>query len=228
MKCWICGAAADSGEHLVKASDLRVIFGTGVTQKSPLYLHNSVRRNVPIGGIKSDKLKYKARICSYCNNERTQPYDKAWEQLSNYLQKREPPIRPGMVVRLDHVFPGGVRKSMLHVHLFFLKHFGCMIAEHAIPLDLDVFAQSILTESAHANVHLALWTGLEKKDKRQVGRTHVQAAELNGKVAFAAWLYIVDRVAVNVIYALPLERRKALVNSWHPETVGKCVRIIGV
>lgn len=211
----------------MKASDLRAVFGTGVTQKSPLYFHNSIRRNVPVGGIKSDKLKYKARICSLCNNERTQPHDRAWEKLSKYLQDREPPIRPGLVVRLDSVFPGAVRSSMLNVHLFFLKHFGCLVAEHGIPMDLQVFANSILNEVAHPSVFLAFWSGLEKPNRKEVGRTHVQAVELNGQVAFAAWLYIVDRVAVNVIYAVPGEHRKALVHAWHPSTVGKRIQIVG-
>ena len=30
MECWICGAQASSGEHLTKASDLRMIFGNAI------------------------------------------------------------------------------------------------------------------------------------------------------------------------------------------------------
>lgn len=227
MKCWICGDEANSGEHLIKASDIRSVFGSGVTQKSPLYFHTSARRNHPVGGIKSDKLKYNARICGRCNNERTQAHDRAWERLSLYLRSRQPPIQRGTVVRLDKVFPGSVRKSMLGVHLFFLKQFGCLIAEHSIPLDIRPFAESICSGVPHPNVHLAFWSGLDYPGHKQVARTHVQTAQLDGRIAYAGWFYIVDRISVNVIYAEPTEHRKGLVYSWHPSSVGKRVHIVG-
>ena len=56
MNCWICGSPANSGEHRIKASDLRLVFGH-VSQKHPLLLHNEIQRNRPIKGIKADALK---------------------------------------------------------------------------------------------------------------------------------------------------------------------------
>lgn len=52
MKCWVCGDQADSGEHMIKASDLKATFGN-VAQKSPLFRHTNQKRNQRIGGIKS-------------------------------------------------------------------------------------------------------------------------------------------------------------------------------
>jgi hypothetical protein len=75
MKCWICGSEANSGEHVIKASDLKDVFGN-ITQKNPIYTHTRLRKNQPIRGIKSDTLKYSARICARCNNELTQPHDR--------------------------------------------------------------------------------------------------------------------------------------------------------
>ena len=154
MKCWICGDDANSGEHMIKASDLKSLFGH-VTQMAPLYFHTDEKRNQPVAGIKSDKLKYSALICTHCNNERKQPHDRAWEKLSNYLRTRQPPIRPGDLVRLDRLFPGNVGQSMLGVHLFFLKLFGCLIVEHSIRLDIGPVSQSILSGKPHPNVWLA-------------------------------------------------------------------------
>ena len=54
MKCWICGDDANSGEHMIKASDLKSLFGH-VTQMAPLYFHTDEKRNQPVAGIKSDK-----------------------------------------------------------------------------------------------------------------------------------------------------------------------------
>lgn len=226
MKCWICGDEANSGEHLIKASDLKSLFNH-VTQNSPLYFHRDQKRNYPIGGIKSDKLKYQALICVRCNNERTQSHDRAWERLSYYLRKRQPPIRPGMLVRLDRAFPGKVSKSMLDVHLFFLKLFGCLITENKIPIDISEFSQCILRGVPHPKVWLALWTGLQHPNIKHVGCSSVETAKLDGCIAYASWFYVVDKVAVNIMYAEPSEHRKGLVHAWHPFSVGKRVRIVG-
>jgi hypothetical protein len=226
MKCWICGGDANSGEHLIKASDLRSLFGH-VTQNAPLYFHTDLKRNQPVGGIKSDKLKYQALLCARCNNERTQPHDRAWERLSTYLRERQPPVRPGMLVRVDRAFPGSVSKSMLGVHLFFLKLFGCLIAENNIPIKIEQFAQSIMQGVPHPRVRLAFWTGLHHPSIKHVGCSPVETAQLAGRVAYASWFYVVDQVAVNVMYAEPGEHRKGLVHAWHPSSVGKHVRIVG-
>lgn len=211
----------------MKASDLRSVFGSGINQAAPLYLHNELSRNQPVGGIKSKKLKYSPLLCSYCNNERTQSHDYAWEKLSDSLRTRQPLLQAGKSVRLSRIFPGSVRTSMLRVHLFFLKQFGCLIAEHKIPLEIEPFAHAIITETAHPNVHIAFWVGLSPIGRRQVARTHVQTAELRGQVVYAGWFYMVDHVAVNIMYAQPDEHRKGLVQSWHPSSVGKRVVIVG-
>lgn len=226
MKCWICGDEANTGEHMIKASDLKSLFGN-ITQKSPLHFHTDLTRNQSIRGIKSDKLKYQARLCARCNNERTQPHDKAWELLSTYLQQRQPPIQPGMLVHLDRAFPGNVSKSMLDVHLFFLKLFGCLISENKIPIEIDQFSQSILKGVPHPKVWLTLCTGLHHPSIKHVGCSPVEIAQVNGRVAYASWFYVVNKVAVNIMYAEPSERREGLVHAWHPSSVGNSVHIVG-
>lgn len=227
MECWICGSDADTGEHLIKASDLKSLFGH-ITQKRPIYFHTAAKRNLPIRGIRSDKLKFAAPICSFCNNGRTQPHDRAWELLSEYLRNRIPPIENGTLIRLERAFPGAVKRSMLAVHLFFIKQFGCLIAEHSIPLDITKFAEAIIKQTPHPKVHLRFVTGLQDPRHKLVSRSDIHTAVLpDGTIAYATWFYIVDRIAVNVIYAEPMERRTALVHSWHPSTINKRIRIVG-
>lgn len=84
MQCWICGKDADSGEHLIKASDLKMIFGK-VRQDKPLYMHTNAQRNIRVAGLQSNKLKYEKVMCRDCNSGRTQASDKAWELLSRAL-----------------------------------------------------------------------------------------------------------------------------------------------
>ena len=226
MQCWICGDEATTGEHMAKASDLRSMFGK-ISASAPLYMHTPTKRNQPVNGIKSDKLKYKFRLCPRCNNERTQPHDQAWEALSGYLRSRQPPIRPGLTVRLTPVFPGSVNRSMLNVHLFFLKLFGCLIAENSVPLTLAEFSACILKSEAHPRVHIAFWAHNERRHLRYMAQSEMQVAELGGQVAFASWFYYVGPLAINVMYAEPSERRQGLIHSWHPKNTTKLLHIRG-
>jgi hypothetical protein len=117
MKCWICNINdANSGEHIIKASDIRATLGT-VTQKYPLYI-NDGQKKITIGSAKSDRLKFSSSICTFCNNDRTQRHDKAWEKFSKYLQERQPPISKGARVKLKKVFPGQAHSSMLCPSIF--------------------------------------------------------------------------------------------------------------
>ena len=102
MKCWICGNEGDSGEHLVKASDIRNYFGN-ISIDSPVYTHNDYKRNIPIRSIKSNRFKSKALICKYCNNTRTQPHDRAWESLSNYILHNYPKSNSVKRINLTHL-----------------------------------------------------------------------------------------------------------------------------
>ncbi len=225
MKCWICGEEAITGEHLIKASDLRSVFGH-VSQRNPVYFHTALRRNQPVGGIKSDKLKSNALICARCNNQRTQPYDLAWDQLSRYLRGKRPAIRSGDWISLEKVFPGATQQSMLRVHLFFVKLFGCAIAEHNVPIDLDSFAKALLSGTPHPNVYIAISPHVDRPGMKSVGYSDLQTAQLNGRVAFGVWMYVLDGFSVRVMYALPTERRRdGLVRAWHPSTVRKCIRV---
>jgi hypothetical protein len=220
MKCWICGSEADSREHMLKASDQKAVFGV-FTQKEPIYTRNK-GKNQPIAGIKSNRLKYDTPICARCNNERTQPYDQAWEHLSNYLRSRYPPIQGSTWIDLDKVFPNAAKRSMLGVHLFFVKLFGCRIVEDAVQIDVQPFADAILRGVPHPKVHLAFWA---HPPRRRAGLTPVSVANVNNAVRSAGWCYVLDHIAVNVVYLDWPQRRRDLAHAWHPATVDQRIRI---
>ncbi len=223
MKCWICGDNAQTGEHLIKASDMRSIFGH-VSQNQPVHRHSASRRNVRVKGITADILKSGALLCSRCNNQRTQPYDRAWETLSAYLRSK-PQIRGRDRIDLGKVFPGAVHKSMLHVHLFFLKLFGCLVAENSIPIDIGAFSKAILNNTAHPRVHLAISPYTDGIASGSAGYSDLDSAQLNGRVVYATWQYILDRFTIRVMYAERTEHREGLIDSWHPSSIKKCIRV---
>ena len=218
--CWICGAKADTGEHMIKASDLKSVFGH-VSQHKPLYFNTSFKRNLPIKGLRSDHLKHSVLICANCNNKITQPYDLAWQKLSEYFRTKKPALKNRDKVRLDSKFPWSTKQSMLDVHLFFIKQFGCLIVENKIPIDINTFSKAILNRKAHPKVFLSFTTRLVDNSRRLVGSTPVYAALINNQVMYATWFYILDKIAVNIIYSEPTEKRIGLIRSWHPSRIDK-------
>lgn len=219
-KCWICGAEGKSGEHLIKASDIRQRFGR-VSQKEPLYLHTKERRNRPITGMKSRALKSSAPMCAKCNNEVSQPLDVAWQTLSAYLCARQPAVRSGDRIRLQKVFPGSVRRSMLNVHLFFVKALGCKIVEGEAPIPIEPFSRAILQRIPNPYVHIAFCPGVNVG--RSLSNSEIHAEEDNAGVRIAVWHYSLDAVTVVVAFS----RRSGMhPDYWYPATVGKHLRVV--
>lgn len=217
-KCWICGNDGDTGEHKSKRSDLRSVFGTP-SQTQPLYLHDGRRKNRCIGSLDAKVLKSPSRLCANCNNSRTQPHDRAWERMSGWLRTRRPAITPGTIVRANRIFPYDTAREMLNVHLYFAKLFGCHILEGAMPIDIETLADAILREVAHPGMYLKFGCSSSLEGHVMVGMSdvHLQTRPSDGSCAFATWLYEVDNLVVNVMYAAPGERREGLINAWHPK-----------
>lgn len=226
MNCWICGASdAATREHRTKASDLKDLFGTP-SQQDPLYFHANARpgkparRNVPIGSLKSDALKYTHRICLACNSSRTQPYDRAWAYASAELRSNVLRLSDRDSFRSNWLFPYETRHGMCNLHLYFVKLFGCQIVEGGIPIDIASFAKAILEGRPHPNLFLA-FGHLSNLPVAVAGGTDVHADLLNGQVAFASWIYQVGDLCVNVMYAVPGEHRQGLQVAWHPREGSK-------
>lgn len=220
MKCWICGAEeAATREHLAKASDLKALFGKP-SQRTPLFLSTTdrpgipKRRNIRVGSLKSDTLKFAHRICLTCNSARTQPYDYTWEHCSRKLRASMPRLLARGGFRANWLFPYDTRRAMRSVHLYFTKLFGCLVIEGGIPIDTAPLSQAIMSGKPHPNLYLAF--GQMAMPVEMAGGSNVATAQIDGEVAFATWFYNLGDPAVNVVYALPGERRQGLEVAWHP------------
>lgn len=149
MKCWICGLNdADSREHLIKASDIRDLFGN-ISQQKPIFNHildskyQIISKNKQIGSSKSDKLKLNASLCKKCNSDQTSQFDDAWMKLCRHLSHQRLDTQNNLKIRLGKVFPYKIYENALFVHLYFVKHFGCRIIDSDTPIDTKEFAQAL-------------------------------------------------------------------------------------
>jgi hypothetical protein len=213
--CWICNEhEANSGEHKTKRSDLLAVLGKP-TQAEPFYYHDMERPNRPVRSLDAKILKAPIRICTECNTARTQPHDRAWENMSDWLRARR--LKVGQRVRANRIFTHNTRREMTNVHLFFLKLFGCMLCEakangYDLPIDIAPFSQAIMSNGTHPEVHLQFG-----KHDGIVGRSnlHCGTAQNGGILAF--WLYELDTIAVSVHFVQSgmFEHRT---NLWHPNS----------
>jgi hypothetical protein len=193
--CWICeSAAADSGEHKSKRSDLKAVFGQASPQR-PIYLHDSKARNRKVQSLDASRLKWTNVICGYCNSTRTQPHDLAWTSLHTELRQRVPSLKPGDRVRGNKIFPHDTARAMLNVHLYFAKAFGCTLVMENAPLEVAPFAKAIMTGRPHPDFYLNF--GLTARPIRLIQTSPIFVfTGPGGALIHATWHYNVDGLVI--------------------------------
>jgi hypothetical protein len=226
MQCWICGAPADSGEHIMKVTDLRDLFGQP-SKQSPLFQRVDAARPELVQGLKSDKLKFATKLCSHCNNARTQRHDRSWEALSTYLRGRQPELRVGEVVRIASAFTKGLRPSMLGVHLYFAKLTGCLLLDGGAPFETQSLAAAILDNRPHADLYLQFMTLPGASLRHQAFVTPVTVGTVRGQEVSAQWYYGVGRLAVHVAISPHIHGPRGSLHFWHPRFSTKTITIGG-
>jgi len=224
MKCWICGDIANTREHLLKASDLRSHYNK-VTPEKPIYYHSDAQRNVPLQSVKDKRLVCKAKICAKCNNERTQPYDRAWEAFSNYTRKNWNKFNHKNKIDLSKIFPGTTKKQALNIHLYFVKLFGCRIEENKVPIDLSGFSESLLQGKAHEKVGISVLETPEYSIFKLTSLTEIHAVNKGNETIGAAWIYTIGPISIRVGYAVTSIKDLRWPNIWHPSKKGKIIKI---
>ena len=172
--CWICGEKADSREHRIKRSDIKLILGEA-SQSKPIYVHDDKKRNRKVQSTNAKILKGEKDLCARCNNELTQPYDKAWERLSSYLKNNWGSIENKGSFRMSKVFPDGARLGMLGVHLFFAKILGCAIREGNASIDVSQLSDGIRLYTSVPNFWIAIGS-TPGAELDTVGRTDLAVA----------------------------------------------------
>ena len=129
--CWWCGIhAADSREHKLKRSDLVRQFGPGPYPELVSQREDKLRN---VQGPNSVLAKFGQTMCAKCNNERSQPFDLAYDKFTAYLHERERHVHASRSVDLRAVYGHDKwecgRNGLLR---YMAKHVGCRLAENGI------------------------------------------------------------------------------------------------
>jgi hypothetical protein len=133
-RCWICGARANSREHVFKSRDLKRIFDRDGRAFEDLPTHFGDYGHSKILGPKSTLMKYQPSLCSDCNNANTARSDRAYDFLSDWLAQSQDNGGVG-VLRLDEVFGQHFRDEIEYLRRYFAKSLGCRVVatEYLLP-----------------------------------------------------------------------------------------------
>ncbi|WP_267116877.1 hypothetical protein [Xanthomonas sacchari] len=95
-------------------------------------------RQTNIRGPKSSKLKYKKTLCAKCNNERSQPWDKAYDSFVSWVLDNEEEIIRRRLINFETIFGSSFAEGQLNLSKYFVKSFGCRFVDAEIPVPADL------------------------------------------------------------------------------------------
>jgi len=222
--CWICGELATTNEHIVKASDVRGYFGE-VSPSRPVYRNNNQITNKKVQSAKSKLLTFeKTKLCASCNNERTQPFDKAWETLSEYLRGNWIYVKKHKKLNLGKVYKGK-KSNAIYLQLYFVKLFGCMAKEYEIPFEYDLVSRSLLERLPIKRVYLVFGETPAQMVRKFAMLTPVYTYGSSTKLISAVWIYTLGELSVKVMYTINAGDHKPVQGMWHPSKNSKILKL---
>jgi hypothetical protein len=218
--CWICGDVGTSREHIAKQTDLRAIF-PGVSDKRPLYYNEIASpdkdkrlvKGLHIKGYNNDRLKFKKPICARCNNQVTQPHDKAWERVSGILRDQVESKRHQQVIHFNRHFHEVTKATMTSMHLYFAKSMGCVLSSET-DLSTKELAGAILNNRPSPFLGLQFHE-LSDADEPEIIFDHLHTGEAS-RFFWSNRSIVLGKIMVTMVYnqaVPPLVRPRGL---WHP------------
>ena len=123
--CWWCGNPATTREHKYKKSQLKRCFSS----KEDLVWFSGKTTTQFIKGLNSKRLKFDTSLCNICNNQRSQPYDKAYDAFVLYIDHHSSEVIAKEQIDLENVYPNQGRKQFALLLGYLVKHISCRLAE---------------------------------------------------------------------------------------------------
>jgi len=124
--CWWCGGEANSHEHKFKKSDLDLL-----SRGEPLYWSGvGTWPGRTLQGYKRSKFSRFGRVlCEGCNNARSQPFDMAYQQYSEFITANHDWLWRKDGIRFDRLFGNTWETDIKSLARYFCKNVGCLMAD---------------------------------------------------------------------------------------------------
>ena len=142
--CWWCGNHANSREHKFKASELRASHGIAWQGDSAVVHGTFEGAQQVVRGPKADELKWAPSMCQDCNNRRSQPFDRAYDQLLGFIQTNEDIVLEANELSFQDVFGNDWRNARANLVKYWVKHICCRAVDMglAVPQAICDFLDS--------------------------------------------------------------------------------------
>ena len=153
--CLLCGSIGElTGEHKVKASAIRSQFKT---EKMVIGISGDAERKFrPAQGPNSKEFHFESKICKQCNNRRTQPADREFDQFHSRVETLHREKRRPEEIWAEPKYLVG-SEAYLNVFRYFAKLLSCHLAEVKAPRPRRL-ANFALGKATHNSVWLAVGT----------------------------------------------------------------------
>lgn len=137
-QCWMCGSPADSAEHKFKKADLVRAHGKGSYKGDGALAHIVAGSQKLIQGSNSSALKYSKSLCGNCNNAKSQPWDRAYDRLIDWVLGNEEDVLKKRFIDFGRVFGTNFEDDQRSLYKYYAKSFGCRLVDagHAVPADV--------------------------------------------------------------------------------------------
>jgi len=93
-------------------------------------------------GIKRDRygvVKFPKSLCADCNNHRSQPFDEAYDQFSDYVASNGW-LRKLPGVNFQEIYGADWEAQTLNLARYYGKHFGCRLVRTSVPVPASLRA----------------------------------------------------------------------------------------
>jgi hypothetical protein len=123
QKCWICNLnEANSGEHKIKASDIRKLMGD---KKFDGFFKIEGEDFITINNSKHKSLKFPKIICDDCNNRLTGQPDASYDDFVSYIMNNYDGLISEMKIDFKEIYGENWRMRKIDLYRYFVKHGGC-------------------------------------------------------------------------------------------------------
>ncbi|WP_143445413.1 hypothetical protein [Janibacter indicus] len=134
--CWWCGAPATTAEHRFKASSLRRAATNDDGKVVPTNLFKSSERFR--GDLRSlrkgAEVRWPPSLCAPCNNDRSQPFDRALDQFETFVLTHLEVLGRWRRLTWADVYGPAWEQDAAHLARYFGKQMGCMLAAYRLPM----------------------------------------------------------------------------------------------
>jgi len=123
QKCWICNLnEANSGEHKIKASDIRKRMGD---KRFDGFFKIVGEDFITINNSKHKSLKFPKIICKDCNNRITGQADDSYDDFVSYIINNSDEVISEMRIDFNEIYGEDWRKGKTDLYRYLVKHAGC-------------------------------------------------------------------------------------------------------